>query len=144
MKRFVPILGIFMMSSVVVIMFIQSLAWSRTVAAIEKLQPEQVDHLLVFDGTSPIGASREVSDSEKIEALVACLKSGSGYTADHDHQNGFERVIFLEPSLLQIGVYQKIGDNDSMIIRLGKWTKETAYFHYGYLRCPADPVWREL
>ncbi|MGY8643995.1 MAG: hypothetical protein ACKVJU_23235 [Verrucomicrobiales bacterium] len=144
MKRIGAIFGVVLAVAVIVVISIQATARSRTVAAIKKLEATQVDHLMVFDRDWPSGDSRDVTDPEKISALIACLKLGVDYTANHDRQNGFERVIFIEPDLLKIGVYQKIGDNESVIVKLGKWKGETSYVHYGYLRCPADPVWKEL
>lgn len=103
-----------------------------------------MDHLVVFDRDWPSGESRIVSDPGKVRALLACLKSGVSYAANHDQQNGFERVIFLEPNLLKIRVYQKVGDTESVIVGLGEWKSETSYIHYGYLRCAADPFWKQL
>lgn len=144
MKRIRAILGALLAVVLIVVMLMQSMARSRTLAAIKQLEAKQVNHLLVFDRNWPSGDARDVTDPEKITALIACLKLGVAYTANHDRQNGFERVIFIEPDLLQIGVYQKIGDDASVIVSLGKWKGETSYVHYGYLQCPADPFWKEL
>ena len=133
-----------MIGVVVLVLSIQGWSRSRVVAKIQKLEPSQVAHLVIFEGTMPSGESRNVSDTAKISALVACLKSGVGYAANHDRQNGFERVIFFEPNLLKISVYQKIDDPDSVIVGLGEWKSKTSYVHYGYLRCAADPFWKEL
>lgn len=144
MKRRGALLANIMIGVVVLILSIQGWSRSRVVDKIQKLEPSQVDHLVIFDGALPSGESRNVYDPAKIKALVECLKSGVGYAANHDRQNGFERVIFFEPNLLKISVYQKIDDQQSVIVGLGEWKSETYYVHYGYLRCAADPFWKEL
>jgi hypothetical protein len=144
MKRKGALLANIAIGVVVLILSLQGWARSRMVGTIQKLEPSQVERLVVFDRDWPSGEARNVSDAETVGALIACLKSGAAYAANHDQQNGFQRVIFIEPNLLKIKVYQKTGDTESVIVELGKWTSETSYVHYGYLRCPADPFWMQL
>ena len=144
MKRKGALLANIAIGVVVLILSLQGWARSRMVGTIQKLEPSQVERLVVFDRDWPSGEARNVSDAETVGALIASLKSGVAYAANHDQRNGFQRVIFIEPDLLKIKVYQKTGDTGSVIVELGKWTSETSYVHYGYLRCPAGPFWKQL
>ncbi len=114
------------------------------VSAIEKLESRDVDRVLVYDGDWPRGIARVVEDTEKIEMLIISLKTGKRYFPNHDRNNGFERVVFIEPQHLQFRVYQREGDSSSVIVGLGEWKGDSSYRSFGYIQCALPEAWIDL
>jgi hypothetical protein len=114
------------------------------VIAIEKLESKDVERVLVYDGDWPSGTPRVVEDAEKIKLLIESLKTGARYFPNHDRNNGFERVVFIEPQHLQFRVYQRVGDSSSVIVGLGEWKGASSYRSFGDIQCALPTAWTEL
>jgi hypothetical protein len=114
------------------------------VIAIEMLESKDVERVLVYDGDWPRGTARVVEDTEKIKLLIESLKTGERHFSNHDRNNGFERVVFIEPQHLQFRVYQRVGDSSSVIVGLGEWKGASSYRSFGDIQCALPTAWTEL
>jgi hypothetical protein len=111
---------------------------------LEGLSVNDVDSLRVYDGDFPMGEGRVIKDRTTIMLVISCLRSGEPYTANHDKQNGFERVVMIEPQGIHMRIYQKVGDQNYVIVSFGEFSGETHYSHYGSIRCSSGLTWKGL
>jgi len=116
----------------------------KVLKAIQGLDAREIKELHVYSDDWPRGSPSIIVDQEKISLLLASLKSGKRYFANHDQDNGFRRVVFLEPQHLQFSVYQKEGDTGAVIVGLGELTGETHYRSFGDIRCILPSAWKNL
>lgn len=113
---------------------VQAVQFKQVRRDIAGLTCADVRDLLVFDGAYPDGSPRKVSDPDTITMVLSSLQVGSQYRPSHDQHNGFERCIVLEPHDLTLNVYQREGEENSVIVGVGS----------GYLRCPDADAWKKL
>lgn len=112
--------------------------------AVVALNQKDVASLLVYDESWPRGEPRLVADREKIDSMMASLRSGNTYFPSHDQQNGFERFIILKPQNIALSVYQKGEENSVIIVKPGYWRSDKDYSTYGHLSCSPPDAWKSL
>jgi hypothetical protein len=111
---------------------------------LSKLDPSNVESLVVFEADYPRGEEKSIFDRSKIEALLLSLQAGKSYFPTHDQQNGFERFIILKPQNIALSVYQKGSSDSPIIVKPGYWRNDQDYSTYGYLSCSPPDSWKSL
>lgn len=116
----------------------------EVVEQIQSLQVGDVKQVNVYEGDWPKGEPRVVTDSAKIENLIVSLKAGERYFANHDKNNGFERVVIFQPQNLQLRIYQREGDDSGVIVGIGEWVRESSYRSFGSVHCESVGAWLDF
>ena len=138
------IVAIALLSIVPISIFRMTVGYRSITKAIEDFDFADVSQVLVYEGDWPKGNPRIVEDMGKIGLLIESLKTGEKYFPNHDKHNGFERVVIVQPQNLEFRVYQRTGDDHSVIIHLGESTSDSSWRSFGHMRCPLSSAWTEL